>query len=163
MPQPLHSSPMMNPVTLSSTGVVAVVDDDLGIAQALRSWLNHIPAPVCTFSDGAALIAALQPVSSGWQLREPLAIGSGVTDVQAGAGLQPLKGVVLDLNMPGPNGFELARLLREQAPNLPVVVITAASQDYQKLMGGVPSGVVCLSKPFDLDVLEAALFGAAQG
>lgn len=160
---PQHNTPTpRNPATQPCAGVVAVVDDDPGIAQALRSWLDHIPTPVCTFHDGAALIAALQPVPSGWLLREGLGGADSTSDVSVKDGAQPLKAVVMDLNMPGPHGFQLARQLREQAPDLPVVVITAASEDHQRHMGGVPPGVVCLSKPFDLDALEAALFGDTQ-
>jgi CheY-like chemotaxis protein len=128
------------------SGVVAVVDDDPGVALALQTWLNHLSIPVQTFGEGSALLESLQTAQQGWQF-----CGA------SGAAGQPLIGLVIDLNLPGPNGFQIARQLLDHAPGLPVVVITAAGDDSQRLLGGVPPGVTCLSKPFDLDVLEAAL------
>lgn len=144
-------------------GTVAIVDDDRGIAQALQVWLDHVSIPVRTFADGLSLLDVLQPVAAGWVFKlaeDTSAQADTMGQLEAAPPLQQrLQAVVIDLNLPGPNGFQIARQLREHAPDLPVVVITAASVDSQNVLGGVPAGVVCLSKPFDLDVLESALLG----
>lgn len=124
-------------------GVVAVVDDDVGIAQALHSWFTLISVPVQFFQDGQALLAALeQGPAQNWVLRD-----SG----------QPLIRVVVDLNLPGISGFEVARrlLAHAPAPGLNVVVMTAASEENMQALGGVPAGVSVMRKPFNLSELES--------
>ena len=70
----------------------------------------------------------------------------------------PLVGAVLDLNLPGMNGFELASRLRQLVPELPIVIITALREHERSRYGSPPSGIKCLKKPFDLVALEDALF-----
>jgi DNA-binding response OmpR family regulator len=134
--------------------VIVVVEDDDDIRHALQDWLHTLAHHQGSFySQAAALLEALEPIADGWCLR-----GSGPL---SGA---PITAAVLDLNLPGMSGFELARQLRAHAPSLPVVVITAASTDTQIQHGGAPPGVHCLKKPFGLDELESKLFswGAAK-
>jgi CheY-like chemotaxis protein len=132
-----------------SLHAIVVVEDDADIREALQDWLQTLPNHHGSFhSDAAALLKQLEPLSKGWRLREPEAANGAV-----------VAGAVLDLNLPGMSGFELARLLRAKAPQLPVVVITASSTDTQAIHGGVPPGVTCLKKPFQLTDLERSLFG----
>jgi DNA-binding response OmpR family regulator len=69
-----------------------------------------------------------------------------------------LVGAVLDLNLPGITGIELARALRCLSPGLPLAIVTALNDDDRLRYGNPPSGIRCLKKPFDLDALEEALF-----
>jgi DNA-binding response OmpR family regulator len=127
---------------------ILIVEDDADIRDALQDWLHTLPQHQGSFHGQAeTLLEQLEPVASGWRLR-------GCREANGAA----VAGAVLDLNLPGMSGFELARRLRAQAPGLPVVVITAASADTQMLHGGVPPGVACLKKPFRLDELESQLF-----
>lgn len=70
----------------------------------------------------------------------------------------PLVGAVLDLSLPGTSGAELALKLRSIDPLLPIVMITAQREGENDLAGQLPPNIPCLQKPFDLDVLECALF-----
>jgi len=69
-----------------------------------------------------------------------------------------LVGAVLDVNLPGVNGIDLAVMLRDMAPELPITIITALHDDERVRYGQPPLGIRCLRKPFDLDALEDALF-----
>ena len=139
----MTSSSLGLEMRLDVPGVVAVVDDDEGIAQALQSWLTMMSVQARSFHDGFSLLSALQPESDGtWSLRE---------------GGQRLSTVIVDLNLPGLSGFEVARRLLAHAPKLNVVVITAATEEGMDTMGGVPHGVSLLGKPFNLSELEAWL------
>jgi DNA-binding response OmpR family regulator len=63
--------------------------------------------------------------------------------------------VVIDYRMPGMNGAEVIRALREQKVEIPVVLITAAG-DIEELAR--EAGVRCfLCKPFGIDELIAVL------
>jgi FixJ family two-component response regulator len=128
-------------------GVVAVVDDDAEIRQALGDWLVLAGLEGAAHGSAESLLAAL--AGGGGRL----ALGRD----DAAAAPRRLLGAVLDVNLPGASGVELARLLRGLAPELPVALITALSAEELGRFGRPPAGVPCLHKPFDLEALEAAL------
>ena len=70
----------------------------------------------------------------------------------------PLQAVILDINLPGINGIQLAHKLRDSFPDLPMVLITALREDEVQSLGVLPLGVSYIRKPFDLDMLEDRLF-----
>jgi two-component system phosphate regulon response regulator OmpR len=128
---------------LDVPGVVAVVDDDVGIAMALQGWLEMMSVQVRMFHDGPSLLSALQPEpESAWSFRD---------------GGQRLSTVIVDLNLPGMSGFDVARRLLQQSAQLNIVVITAASGESLEMLGGVPPGVLLVGKPFNLFELETWL------
>lgn len=43
--------------------------------------------------------------------------------------------VVLDIMLPGIDGFEVCKILREEYPNIGIIMLTAKSQDIDKIMG----------------------------
>lgn len=67
--------------------------------------------------------------------------------------------IFLDMNMPVLDGWGVARSLRKQNCDVPIVVMTAA-RDVQKCCQEVGARV-CLPKPFDVDgVINAAHLAA---
>lgn len=65
--------------------------------------------------------------------------------------------VVLDLGLPGLNGFEVLRRLRERGDRVPVLVLTASGDTYDRVCGLNAGADDYLPKPFDLAELEARL------
>jgi DNA-binding response OmpR family regulator len=128
--------------------IVAVVDDDPGILRALVSWLDYHQLRATHHSSGESLLSLLRHKDGN--LLMTLGVMDAVPFVLAGA--------VLDVNLAGISGIEVARRLRALCPNLPIVVVTALPPDDLERYGVLPEGVQCLRKPFDLDALEAALF-----
>jgi two-component system, OmpR family, response regulator len=63
--------------------------------------------------------------------------------------------VVLDLLLPGIDGLELLRQLREQKPELPVLILSARSDLQTRLRGFALGADDYLVKPFSLDELLA--------
>ncbi len=61
--------------------------------------------------------------------------------------------MVLDVMMPKINGFKISRLLKYDAKykNIPIIMLTARSQDSDKQIGEETGADVCITKPFDLD------------
>jgi len=43
--------------------------------------------------------------------------------------------VLLDIMLPGIDGFEVCKILREEIPNIGIIMLTAKSQDIDKIMG----------------------------
>jgi CheY-like chemotaxis protein len=66
--------------------------------------------------------------------------------------------LVTDVRMPGIQGLELARRLRDRRPDLPVVFISGFSAELGDRVA-IP-GAQVLDKPFDLRRLEAAISAA---
>ncbi|RFU44585.1 hybrid sensor histidine kinase/response regulator [Paraburkholderia sp. DHOC27] len=65
---------------------------------------------------------------------------------------------ILDVNMPGMNGFELASLMRgsPRTSHVPIIFLTATAQDASRTFRGYEAGAVdFLYKPFDLRILQS--------
>ena len=148
-----QTPPILTPTAASAAakppGVVAIVDDDPQIAGALGMWLEL---------QGLGATCHLSAES----LLDLLRLQDGQLTIQfGGAHPEVVLGAVLDLNLPGKSGVELARMLRALTPDLPITLITALGVEQRGGYGKLPSGVQCLKKPFDLDALELALFPLA--
>ncbi len=62
--------------------------------------------------------------------------------------------VILDINMPGMDGLSALRAIRSQY-NLPIIMLTAASDTIDRILGLELGADDYLGKPFDLRELEA--------
>ena len=57
--------------------------------------------------------------------------------------------VVLDINLPGVNGYELCRVIRSDNPNIPVIMLTALSALNDKIEGYDAGADDYVIKPFE--------------
>lgn len=57
--------------------------------------------------------------------------------------------VVLDIMLPGIDGFEVCKTLREEFPNIGIIMLTAKSQDIDKIMGLEYGSDDYMVKPFN--------------
>lgn len=57
--------------------------------------------------------------------------------------------VVLDVMLPGIDGFEVCRILRGEFPRLGIIMLTAKAEDYDKIMGLQYGTDDYLTKPFN--------------
>lgn len=62
---------------------------------------------------------------------------------------------LLDLTMPGPSGLEVARVIRQQAPHLPIIL--SSGYDEQVHQGEQATITAFLQKPYPMDELERVL------
>jgi DNA-binding response OmpR family regulator len=109
---------------------VLVVDDDPMVRDVLTTLLGFDGLEISEAPDGA----------TGLELAESIQ-----PDV-----------VLLDLILPGIDGFEVARGLRKRAPNARVVMLTARSRPEDELEGVAAGAHVYLMKPFSpLELLDA--------
>ena len=67
--------------------------------------------------------------------------------------------IVLDVMLPGINGFEVARRLREKQNYVPILMLTARARPEDVLKGFEAGTDDYLPKPFDLDIFLARLNG----
>lgn len=138
----LSVTPSSNP-DMMQPEFVAVVDDDEHIAQAIAMWLDMLGIDSQVFGSGENLFKSLGASDGSSQL--------------APHQISALKAAILDLNLPGSNGIEIAQQLRAVNPHLPIVLISAVNADDLHKFGSVPTGVHFFTKPFELEELESAL------
>jgi DNA-binding response OmpR family regulator len=65
--------------------------------------------------------------------------------------------VLLDLNLPEKDGIEVATEIREEGNGVPIIMVTARSQIYNKLEGFDSGADDYITKPFDLNELVARI------
>ncbi len=67
--------------------------------------------------------------------------------------------VVLDVMLPGMDGFEFCRRIREAGDRVPVLFLTARSRDDERIQGLETGGDDYITKPFNLRELLARIKG----
>jgi FixJ family two-component response regulator len=113
----------------AAAGIVYVVDDDDSIRRSIRNFLSSVGLPVATFPDAHVFLAA--------RVAHPSCL-------------------VLDVGLPGLNGFELQRLLLEgDAP--PIIFLTAYGDIPMSVRAMKAGAVTFLTKPFRPEDLLAAV------
>jgi two-component system C4-dicarboxylate transport response regulator DctD len=127
-------------------GCVAIVDDDLGIAEAIADWLDFEGISHRVFDSAEAMLESLITKDNRIEIARP--------DTES---RQPLIGAIIDINLPGQNGLVLSESLRQIAPSLPIVIISAMRLNDINKFGALPTHIPFLSKPFELAALENAL------
>ncbi len=115
---------------------ILLVEDTIDIAFAIASKLEKEGHSVTTVYDGVQ--------------GEDLAV-NGSFDL-----------VVLDINLPGRDGFAILRSMREQSLSCPVLVITARNQIADKIDLLELGADDYLVKPFDLRAVARRHMGVAQ-
>lgn len=70
--------------------------------------------------------------------------------------------VVLDLNLPGMDGVDVLRAMRRRGDGTPVILLTARSETSERVAGLDAGADDYLTKPFDMDELEARLRAMAR-
>jgi FixJ family two-component response regulator len=115
---------------------VAVVDDDEAVLDATSSFLEALGYDALAFSSGEAFLAS-----------------------DAGDDVYCL---LTDVNMPGINGLELQDRVRELRPALPIIMMTALTNDALRrrvLAGGARD---LLRKPLAAEELIRCLEGTVE-
>lgn len=67
--------------------------------------------------------------------------------------------IILDVMMPKINGYKISRLLKydNKYKNIPIIMVTARSQEQDKLIGEETGVNEYISKPFELDEILAVV------
>jgi len=85
--------------------------------------------------------------------------GEAALELLDGASAAEFDAILLDVMLPGIDGFEVARRLRERGLFVPVLILTARGRS-EDILKGLESGADdYVAKPFDLAILLARLRG----
>jgi two-component system OmpR family response regulator len=107
---------------------ILVVDDDLAIRELLHEHLSRVGYDVMTAAEGNSMRQCLA------QSRVDL--------------------IVLDVMMPGDDGFTLCREIREHS-QVPIIMLTASSDETDRVVGLEIGADDYLAKPFSARELQA--------
>jgi DNA-binding response OmpR family regulator len=108
--------------TAGDRGTILVVEDEESIADLIRLYLERDGFRVVWRSDGRSGLAAV-------------------------ASERP-RLVVLDLMLPGMDGFEVTRALRDKGGRVPVIVVTAREEEADRVLGLELGADDYVTKPF---------------
>ena len=116
---------------MAGNDIVHVIDDDADVRQSLAFLLSTAGLAVRVHESGSAFLKILPEVQEGC--------------------------IVTDVRMPGVDGIELQRRLADAGVKLPVIVMTGHG-DVALAVEAMKAGAVdFIEKPFDDDVLIAAI------
>src|SRR4051812_2599604 len=116
---------------MPNDGIVHVIDDDDAMRESLAFLFKSAKVEVANYESADAFLVKLQGIKSGC--------------------------VVTDVRMPGMNGLDLLKRLRELNNAMPVIVITGHG-DVPLAVEAMKNGASeFLEKPFDDEVLIAAV------
>ncbi len=110
---------------------ILIVEDDPAIALGLVDTLEFEGFEVCHANEGAKALSEL---------------GSGGFDC-----------VVLDIMLPDMNGFDVCRKIREKNRAVPILMLSARSQESDKIRGLDAGADDYVTKPFSVGELVARL------
>jgi signal transduction histidine kinase len=118
----------------SPVAKVLIVDDDARNRMALEALLEDLRQPLVVASSGEEAL--------GKTLKDDFAV------------------ILLDVLMPGMDGFETAKLIRErrQSAHTPIIFLTGASEDLPSMFRGYEAGAVdYIVKPVNPEVLKSKI------
>ncbi len=122
---------------MPTSAVVHVIDDDEAVRHSLAFVLATAGLAVRVYESGSAFLAARETLQPGC--------------------------IVSDVRMPGIDGLQLLRKLRELGVNLPVIIITGHA-DVPLAVEAMKAGAAdFIEKPFDDEVLLHAIRIALDG
>ena len=116
---------------------ILVVDDEPAVCNAIKMMFQHDGHKVQTANGGKEALALLEKITFDL--------------------------ITTDYSMIGMKGDELAVIIKQRRPQLPIIMITAYAEMLQSLDRPVP-GVDCIiSKPFFLADLRGAMAKVLPG
>lgn len=103
---------------------VLIVEDDENIAELLTIHLRDLGCKVLSESDGQKALSKARQESFDL--------------------------VILDIVLPGLNGMEICRMIRQQDQKTPIIMLTARSEEIDKVLGLECGADDYLTKPFSI-------------
>jgi FixJ family two-component response regulator len=115
---------------------VSIVDDDAPVREALKNLMRSAQFSVQTFASAEEFLGSAH-----------------VTDTEC---------LILDLYLPGMNGFELQEHLNAERRKIPIIFITAHADEPSRQRALKSGAIDMLGKPVRRDALFKAVQSAIQ-
>ena len=111
---------------------ILVVEDDLDLRELIRLAGEKRSYRILSAGNGLEAMKLLE--------------GGKIPDI-----------IILDINMPGMDGFGFCRWLRDDFPLIPVIFLSARAEEYDKIVALEIGGDDYLTKPFSMKELFARI------
>jgi two-component system, OmpR family, response regulator len=130
---------------------------DVGTVSGALRRADGQPVRILVVDDEATLTELLSMALrlEGWEV---YTAGDGFSAVRVGRTVSP-DAVVLDVMLPDMDGLEVLRRLRANAPQVPVLFLTAKDAVEDRIAGLTAGGDDYVTKPFSLEEVVARLRG----
>jgi FixJ family two-component response regulator len=115
---------------------ISIVDDDASIREALKSLMRSVQYDVEAFASAEAFLASERSNDTSC--------------------------LILDLYLPGMNGFDLQNHLNSEQRGIPVIFITAHADEVSRQRALKAGAIDLLSKPVRREPLFKAIQSAIQ-
>lgn len=115
---------------------VYIIDDDEAVRDSLQALLEAHDFSIEGFESGTEFLAVHHPELKGC--------------------------VILDINLPELDGFEILERMGGPKPDLPVIMISARADPRVRERAAKAGVVACVSKPFSADDLIGLIRSALQ-
>lgn len=122
---------------MSKHSKILIVDDELNIRRILQMAFEKVGHEVSVAEDAHSALGLLE--SHNFDL------------------------VITDVTMPGMNGYELQKVVHENQPDVPVIIMTAYGTIPQAVAAIRNGAFEYITKPFDLDQLKKIAASALDG
>ena len=116
---------------MSHEPLIAIVDDDESFRESVQALLQSAGRRAVTFASAEHFLASSAAATADC--------------------------LILDLRMPGIDGFELHRRMRAAGSRIPTIVITAHADDVSRTRAVSAGAAAFLPKPFQPDLLLQAI------
>jgi DNA-binding response OmpR family regulator len=116
--------------------LLLIVDDELGARQLLVDLLTDEGYAVVTASSGVEALARVAE--------------------------SPPDLILLDVQMPSPNGLEVCRRLRERQINVPIIFVTARAEEVDEVAGIMAGADYYVTKPFKRTHVKLTVMAALR-
>jgi FixJ family two-component response regulator len=116
---------------LPTTPLIMIIDDDEGVRRALRRLLTSLGCESLEFSSGETFLERPRPSRPGC--------------------------VLMDLHLPGMNGIETLKCLRDRGPSPPVIVMTGFDEPGTRERCLAAGAVDYVTKPIEAVHLASVL------
>jgi DNA-binding response OmpR family regulator len=130
----MTSAPSFEPAPTTAAprlgGTILLVEDEDGIGRLVKSYFEQ----------------------QGWRVVWTRSGEDGLAEL----GRQPVRVVLLDVGLPGIDGFEVCRLIRERSP-VPIVMLTARDEEADRVIGLEFGADDYVPKPFSPRELAARI------
>lgn len=125
-------------------------------SRGLRFSGTNSTLRVMVVEDDSLLQTLYQQTFASWPLEIELCILGHGHDALLELGRQPPDLLIADLRLPGLNGFEMIRRLRENPvmSQIAIAVVSALGAEEIKAEGGLPADVTIYRKPVPFDQLR---------
>jgi excisionase family DNA binding protein len=136
--------------------------------QMIRQSTHHkdgtiIPPPqILVVEDDENLLSMYKMSMKAWGLDAEMTVAKNGFEGLMQIGKSRPDILILDLQMPGLDGFDLLNSLREAGCDFPIVVATGLPNSQIEERGGLPNNVLLLKKPINFNLMKEFILEAIK-